>query len=74
MRKHSCVFQRTKKKDTCCVVHSGNSEENLRTAIARKVAIAPKDFEVNCSMVIFFAGFKKLMSVNRRESPNKLQF
>lgn len=45
------MFQRTK-KDTCCVAHSGNGEENLRTVIARKVAIAPGDFEVNCSMII----------------------
>lgn len=27
-------------------------KKDLRTAIARKVAIAPGDFEVNCSMVI----------------------
>lgn len=45
------MFQRTK-RDTCCVTHSGDSEGNLKTAIARKVAIAPGDFEVNFSKVI----------------------
>lgn len=39
-------------KNTRCVTHSGNSEENLRTAAAKNVAFAPGDFEVNCSMVI----------------------
>lgn len=51
MGRHSCVFQRTK-RDTCCVTHSGDSEGNLKTAVARKVAIAPGDFEANFSKVI----------------------
>lgn len=45
------MFQRTK-RDTCCVTHSRDGEGNLKTAIARKVAIAPGDFEVNFSKVI----------------------
>lgn len=51
MGRHSCVFQRPK-RHTCCVTHSGDGEGNLKTAVARKVAIAPGDFEVNFSKVI----------------------
>lgn len=48
------------KNDTCRVTHSGNSEDNLRTATAKNVAVAPGDFEVNCSMVISY----RILKVN----------
>lgn len=51
MGRHSCVFQGTK-RGTCCVTHIGDREGNLKPFIARKVAIAPGDFEVNFSKII----------------------